>query len=143
MASVPVEVLHNWVLTISEAKSVLCFSATACYLPRPRSHPNSAMAPYRFVFLSFCPTLLHQLSRSSLLTLTPIPFFLFLSPYATTFCFSLFRNGSYFAPVFHSTSSRIANFRATATTARFFPRSPPLLPSFSPHRRRSVSGPFV
>jgi hypothetical protein len=80
MASVPVEVLHNWVLTISEAKSVLCFSATACYLPRPRSHPNSAMAPYRFVFLSFCPTLLHELSRSSLLTLTPIPFFLFSLP---------------------------------------------------------------
>ena len=29
MASVPVEVLHKWVLTISEAKSVLCFSATS------------------------------------------------------------------------------------------------------------------
>ena len=29
--------------------SPLLFS-NGCYLPRPRSHPNSAMAPYRFVF---------------------------------------------------------------------------------------------
>jgi hypothetical protein len=33
LASVQVEVLHNWVLTISESKSVLCFSATAYFRP--------------------------------------------------------------------------------------------------------------
>jgi hypothetical protein len=37
-----------------------------------------------------------------------------------------FRNGSYTSPVTQSRCSRMPSFRATATTAFFFPRLPPL-----------------
>jgi hypothetical protein len=51
------------------------------------------------------------------------------------------RNGSYTSPLTHSRCSNTANFRATATAARFFAFFPPRSHSRSPYRRKSVSGP--
>ena len=45
---------------------------------------------------------------------------------------SLFRNGSYTSPVTHSWCSRIASFRATATSALFLPFLPPRPPTSAP-----------
>lgn len=56
---------------------------------------------------------------------------------ATTAC----RNGSYGWPLTSRRCSRTANFRATATTARFLPFLPPVWASRSPRRRRSESTP--
>src|SRR5215204_3634799 len=54
----------------------------------------------------------------------------------------LLRSGSYTSPLTHKRCSKIPNFRATATIARFFAFLPPRWASFNPQRRRSVSGPW-
>src|SRR6202041_103572 len=51
------------------------------------------------------------------------------------------RSGTYLSPLTQSRCSRTASLRATAITARFFPRLPPCSASFIPHRRRSLSTP--
>jgi hypothetical protein len=62
--------------------------------------------------------------------------------YATArIAFWLLRNGSYTSPLTHNRCSNTANFRATATTARFLAFFPPRSASFSPHLRRSLSAP--
>jgi hypothetical protein len=62
--------------------------------------------------------------------------------YATArIAFWLLRNGSYTSPLTHNRCSSTANFRATATTARFLAFFPPRSASFSPHLRRSLSAP--
>src|SRR6266849_10235691 len=52
-----------------------------------------------------------------------------------------FRKGSYTSALTHSRCNYTANFRATATMARFFPFFPPRSASFSPQRRKSLSAP--
>src|ERR1039458_5740253 len=60
-----------------------------------------------------------------------------LFPYTT-----LFRsNGRYRSPLRQRECNRTASLRATATTARFLPRLPPLAASFSPQHRNCESGP--
>jgi hypothetical protein len=62
--------------------------------------------------------------------------------YAAAFiAFWLLRNGSYTSPLTHNRCSSTANFRATATTARFFAVFPPRAESFRPQRRKSLSSP--
>src|SRR6202043_3910020 len=62
--------------------------------------------------------------------------------YATArIAFWLLRNGSYTSPLTHNRCSSTANFRATATTARFLAFFPPRSESFRPHLRRSLSSP--
>jgi hypothetical protein len=51
------------------------------------------------------------------------------------------QKGSYASPLIQSLCNKTASFRATATTALFFAFFPPRSASFSPHRRRSQSGP--
>jgi hypothetical protein len=53
----------------------------------------------------------------------------------------LLRSGSYTSPDIHSRCSSTASFRATATTARFFPFFPPRSQIRSPNRLRSLSAP--
>src|SRR5215469_18350612 len=64
-----------------------------------------------------------------------------LAAYAASAVGAPWRSGSYTSPLTHSRGNRTANFRATATAARFFAFFPPRSHSRSPYRRKSVSGP--
>src|SRR5215469_7824851 len=70
-----------------------------------------------------------------------VAYFLALAGYAASAVGAPWRNGSYTSPLIHSRCNSTANFRATATAARFFAFFPPLSHSRSPYRRKSVSGP--
>ena len=87
---------------------------------------RNAVCPVATVMLYFdasqCPFLhLRDSSQTRMPTLA--------RPYAATFAFVsaslLFRSGSYASPLTHSRCSSTANFRATATTARFLAFFPP------------------
>ena len=64
-----------------------------------------------------------------------------LAGYAASAVGAPCRSGSYTSPLTHSRCNSTANFRATATAARFFAFFPPRSHNCSPYRRKSVSGP--
>ena len=64
-----------------------------------------------------------------------------LAGYAASVVGAPCRSGSYSSPLTHSRCNSTANFRATATAARFFAFFPPRSHSRSPYRRKSVSAP--
>jgi hypothetical protein len=67
--------------------------------------------------------------------------FLPLACYAASAVGAPSRSGSYTSPLTHGRCNSTANFRATATAARFFAFFPPRSHNCSPYRRESVSGP--
>ena len=84
-------------------------------LPRPRSHPNSA--------LSHTPQNLQSFPKIDPYAAAAFPFPLPASTAFRLYC------GSYTSPVTHSLCSNTASFRATATTAFFFRLLLPFFPA--------------